>query len=74
MDIRYYTRCIIKKDREFLKGKSLATGNLEWNNSPYDAWHTRRLADACRVASKTGGTVILFNPAAGKTAPLRSMS
>jgi hypothetical protein len=74
MDIRMLTHCIVQKDREYLKGRCLVTGMVQWNNSPYEAWKTRDLGLACKVANKTGGTVILFNPAIGKTAKLRCMS
>lgn len=72
MDIRLYTRCIVHKNGQFLQGRRMLLGELIWNSSPWDAWATRRLADAASVARKVGGTVVLFNPIIGRTAPLRT--
>lgn len=65
-DIREYTRVIIRKNGEYLQGRSRMTGSLVWSNSPWDAWWTRNAQDARNVARETGGTAMLFNPVIGK--------
>ena len=67
-DIREYTRVIIRKNGEYLQGRSRMTGSLVWSNSPWDAWWTRNAQDARDVARETGGTAMLFNPVIGKVA------
>ena len=61
-DIRKKTCLIIRKDGEYLVGTILYSTDLRWSNNLYDAWQTRRKADAVRVAGKVGGEVVLFNP------------
>ncbi len=58
-DIRRKTQLIIRKDGEYLSGMSLF---LRWRLSPYDAWMTRSIDDARKVAEKVGGEIMLFNP------------
>lgn len=65
-DIREYTRVIIRKNGEYLQGRSRMTESLVWSNSPWDAWWTRNAQDARNVARETGGTAMLFNPVIGK--------
>ena len=75
MDIRLYTRCvIISREETYLQCRSIVTGELIWSDSPYDAWATRKLASAFRVAHRVGGSVRLFNPIIGRTAPLRKLT
>ena len=71
MDIRLCTRCIIQKDGEYLQGVRVPFGDLKYCGSPYDAWHTRKLDTAFRVAWRIGGTVKLFNPVLGQVASMR---
>lgn len=74
MDIRLLTVCVVKKETEFLQGRILETDALKWSVSPYDTWGTRNLGHACRIANIVHGSVVLFNPAIGKTAPLKCMA
>ena len=74
MDIRLYTRCVIWKDGEYLQGVQMLLGGLKYSTSPWDAWHTRKLNTAFRVAWRIGGTVKLFNPILGRVAPLRPLT
>ena len=70
VDIRIYTRVIIKKNRNYLQCKSCVNGKLVWSCSPWDAWWTRNVSDARDIAIKTGGIPVLFNPVVGRTAIL----
>lgn len=70
VDIRRYTRVIIRKNKLYLQGKSLIDGSLIWSNSKYNAWWTRDADYARDVARITGGTAMLFNPVVGRTAVL----
>ena len=67
VDIRQYTRVIIRKNRQYLQRKALFSNEIIWDNSPYTAWYTRDAAEAKKVALKTGGIAMLFNPIIGKT-------
>ena len=60
--IRRKTGIIIRKDGEYLVGTILGSTDLRWSWSPYDAWITRRIADARMVAGITGGEMVMFNP------------
>ena len=66
VNIRNYTRVIIRKNGEYLQGKEMLTNRLHWNNSRYTAWYTRDADLARKVAIKTGGIAMLFNPVVGK--------
>ena len=66
MDIRGETALIIRKDGEFLVGRIIFSNELRWSRSPWDAWKTRIRANARRIAEKTGGEIMLFNPVAGQ--------
>lgn len=66
MDIRLLTCVIIRKNGEYLVGRILGTGDLKWSTSPHDAWRTRNKEDARDLARLVGGTMMLFNPAAGQ--------
>lgn len=70
MDIRTVTGIIIEKDGLFLVGCDLF-GRLRWSSSPWDAWKTRRRADALKVADRIGGKRYLFNPVAGQLREMR---
>ena len=69
MDIRKQTVIIIRKDGEYLVGRSIL-GELRWSVSPWDAWKTRKRDKAFIVADRVDGVRFLFNPVAG---PLRQM-
>ena len=69
MDIRIYTRLIVKKGRLYLQGNGFF--GLTWTPSRYDAWMTRNICDAEKVAKLLGGELWLFNKANGATAPLK---
>ena len=58
-DIRMKTQLIVRKDGAYLSGLSLF---IRWRGSPYDAWMTRNIEDARKVARKVGGEILLFNP------------
>lgn len=60
--IRRKTGIIIRREGEYLVGTILYSTDLRWSRSPYDAWITRRIADARMVAAATGGEMVLFNP------------
>jgi len=68
MDIRLYTRVIIRKNGLYLQGKCVLSGELIWCQSMYDAWWTRDAKLARNVALKTGGTAMLWNPIVRKVA------
>ena len=69
VDIRSYTRVIIRKNGQYLQGKELS-GKLAWNSSRYTAWYTRDADVARKVAVRTGGIAMLFNPVVGKVSVL----
>lgn len=60
VDLRSLTVLVVKKGNEYLVGMGCV---LRWSVSVYDAWQTRKMEDARKVARKVGGTVMLFNPA-----------
>lgn len=66
MDIRKLTCLIIQKDGEYLVGTILGTRQLRWSGYAYEAWRTRDIEKARKAARITGGTMMLFNPAAGQ--------
>lgn len=66
MDIRLLTCVIIRKNGKYLVGRILGTDDLRWSDSPHDAWRTRNREDARDMARIVGGTMMLFNPAAGQ--------
>ena len=74
MNIRLCTVLIIKRGAEYLVGRIPYSLEFRWSTSPYDAWGTRNLGHACRIANIVHGSVVLFNPAIGKTAPLKCMA
>lgn len=69
-DIQSYTRYVVEKDREYLRG---AWERVKWSTSYYDAWRTKDLEGARRVAKKLGGRLMLFNPATGILAQMPSI-
>jgi hypothetical protein len=73
MDIRLLTRCVVQKGNLYFRCKDDVYG-LMWSDSPYEAWSTRKLDTAYRVAWKLGGSVRLFNPVVNEVAPLRGKS
>ena len=60
--IRKKTCIIIRKNGEYLQGGILWSTDLRWSISPYCAWRTRDMEKARRIARKTGGMMVLFNP------------
>lgn len=66
-DIRKQTCIVIRKSGKYLIGTILYSDELRWSDSVYDAWRTRSLEEARRIARVTGGIMILFNPIIGKT-------
>lgn len=69
--IRRRTTLIVEKDGYFLQGRSCLTGELIWTWSKYDAWQTRTLRDAARIALVLGGTLWMFNPLMGDAVPAK---
>ena len=67
VDIRSYTRVIIRKDGEYLVGREMLGKTLKWSTSPWDAWWTRDMETARKMAKELGGIAVLFNPIIGKT-------
>ena len=67
VDIRQYTRVIIRKNRQYLQCRSVLGGGLVWCPSPYHAWwdeeHGGRYV--AEVAKEVRGTVRIFNPITG---------
>ena len=61
-DIRKQTAIIIRKNGEYLVGKTVFSSDLRWSTSPYEAWRTRDRDKAAEIARKTGGVMVLFNP------------
>ena len=70
VDIRSYTRVIIRKNGQYLQSREMVSGRINWNNSRYTAWYTRDADVARKVAVKTGGIAMLFNPVVGKVSVL----
>lgn len=64
--IRKETGLIVRKGNEFLVGTIIYSTDLRWSRSPWDAWRTRNVEAAKRVAGKVGGEIWLFNPVAGQ--------
>lgn len=69
-EIRRQTALIIRRDGEYLVGRQMHSSTLVWSLSAWDAWRTRDREKARRVAEKTGGRVLLFNPIIGRTQEL----
>ena len=61
-DIRRKTCIIIRKNGEYFVGYKIWSDEMTWSNSVYDAWRTRDRELAAKVARKTGGIMVLFNP------------
>ena len=61
-DIRKATCVIIRRNHEYLVGTILYSTDLRWSISPYDAWQTRDIEKARKIARVTGGTMMLWNP------------
>lgn len=61
-DIRKQTCIVIRKNGEYLVGTILYSTDLRWSASLYDAWKTRDIEKARRIARMTGGVMVLFNP------------
>ena len=70
--IRAQTVLIIRRKnyKEYLVGRQIYSGRLVWSTSKYDAWRTRDREKARKVAEKTGGEPVLFNPIVGRTKAL----
>ena len=66
MDIRQETCVIVRRGNEYLVGKIVFCNELRWSLSRWDAWRTRDLEAARRVARKVGGEMRLFNPIVGQ--------
>ena len=71
MNIRKATRVIIRRGTDFLVGNILYSTELRWSASPWDAWSTRDMQKAEKIARRTGGDLWLFNPVAGQLREVR---
>ena len=71
MNIRMLTQVIVKKGNEFLVGTVMGGTDLKWSASAWDAWYTRDIRKAQRVARAIGGELWLFNPVAGQLREVR---
>ena len=67
VDIRKYTRVVIRKDGKYLFSVNEFTRAPQWKTSPYDAWWTRNINTARIVADRLNGDAVLFNPIIGMT-------
>lgn len=61
-DIRKKTCLIIRRNGEYLAGRILGSKDLRWSIYAHEAWQTRDRAKAEKIARRTGGIVMLFNP------------
>jgi len=66
INIRKYDSYIVRCRNMYLFG--VDRGKLDLRPYYYDAWRTRRVQDARRVAARIGGKVVRFNPAEGSVA------
>ena len=66
-DIRRKTCIIIRKNNRYLVSRKISCFDLRWSESRNDAWRTRNMELAAKVARKTGGIMVLFNPIIQKT-------
>lgn len=64
IDIRKLDRYIVKYRKSYFFGID-TRGGLDIRPSPYDAWRTKKLYAAQKVAARIGGHVVRFNPAEG---------
>lgn len=71
MDIRMQTCVIIRRGNEYLVGRICYSRELRWSLSRWDAWRTRDMDAAKKVARKVGGEMMLFNPVAGQEREIR---
>ena len=69
--IRRKTCIIIRRGGEYLVGTIVFSTDLRWSTSPYDAWTTRRIDHARRIARAVGGEMVLFNPIIGRTKDMK---
>lgn len=65
MDIRKKTCLIIRKNGEYLAGRIIFSTDLRWSIYRHEAVRTRDIEKAKKVARKTGGILMLFNPITG---------
>ena len=66
-DIRKQTCIIIRKNGRYLVSRKMTCFELRWSESRNDAWRTRSRVKAEKVARKTGGIMVLFNPVVQQT-------
>ena len=66
-DIRKKTCLVIKRGNQYLQGWDRFYKKLDWSPYIYNAWRTRDKELAVKVASRTNGSTVLFNPVLGKT-------
>lgn len=69
-DIRKKTCIIIRKNNRYLVSRKITCFDLRWSESRNDAWKTRNKELAAKVARKTGGIMVLFNPIVQREAVL----
>lgn len=67
MDVREKSCVIIRRGNEYLVGKVVFSNELRWSISKWDAWNTRDMRKARKIAERVGGVPVLFNPIVGVT-------
>ena len=65
MDIRKRTKLIVKRGNQFLVALTSITKQPKWSVSPYDAWGTKELLKAKKVAEYFNAKIYMFNPCVG---------
>lgn len=66
-EIQKQTCIVIRRNGEYLVGTIVFSTQLRWSKNLYDAWRTRDREKAERVARRTGGIMVLFNPVLHQT-------
>lgn len=67
MDVREKSCVIIRRGNEYMVGKIVFSNELRWSISKWDAWNTRDMRKARKIAERVGGVPVLFNPIVGVT-------
>lgn len=69
-DIRKHTCCILLRGTDYLVGWNYFYHDFNWSKSYYDAWRTRDVCIAVKLARRIGATVMLFNPIVNQLRPM----
>ena len=68
-DIHTRTFLILRKNRLYLVGYDALVHKPKWSQDCYDAWRTKDVEKARKVAAKTGADILLFNPLLSQIKP-----